>query len=85
MEEARAAIGSAIGKPDLRYVQFPYADAEKAMVGAGLSPNYAALLVEMTRSMNEGIFRPEQARTAAATTPTSIEAFAPVFKAALSA
>ena len=86
MEEARAAIAKAIGKPELKYIQFAYADAEKAMVGMGLSRDYAAQLIEMSRSMNEGIARPTQARGAETTTPTSIEVFAAsVFAAAFKA
>jgi uncharacterized protein YbjT (DUF2867 family) len=83
MEEARAAIAKAIGKPDLKYVQFPYAHAEKAMIGMGLSADYAGLLIEMTRGMNEGRIKPTQARDAKTTTPTTIEWFAEnVFAAA---
>lgn len=85
MEDARAAIAKAISKPDLSYVQFPYEEAKKAMVGMGLSADYAGLLVEMMKSMNEGIMRPTQVRDAKTTTPTSIEwfadnVFAPMFK-----
>lgn len=80
MDEARAAIGAAVGMPALGYAQFPYADAEKAMVGMGLSPDYAARLIEMSRSMNEGIMKPAQARDLSTTTATSIEEFAGVFK-----
>ncbi len=86
METARAAIAKSIGRPDLKYVQFPYEEAQKAMVGMGLSMDYARLLVEMMRSMNEGIMKPTQARDANTTTPTSIEWFADnVFAAAFNA
>lgn len=80
MEEAAAAIGKAIGKPDLRYVQFGYDDARHAMLGMGLSESMANALIEMQRSMNEGKMRAE-ARDAEATTPTTIGEFAEtVFK-----
>ncbi len=85
MEEARSAIAKATGIPDLKYVQFPYTDAEKAMVGMGLSADYARLLIEMTRSMNDGIMKPSQSRTTASTTPTSIEQFAGIFDTLLKA
>ncbi len=86
MAEAAGVLGKAVGKPDLRYVQFPYPDAEKGMVAAGLPREMAALYVEMSKGFNDGHLVPTQARTAATTTPTSIErwateAFAPAFRA----
>jgi uncharacterized protein YbjT (DUF2867 family) len=87
MAEAAAALGKAIGKPDLKYVQFPYPDAEKGMVAAGLPQEMAALYVEMSKGFNEGHLKATQPRSAATTTPTSIEkwaaeGFAPAFRAA---
>ncbi len=85
MPEVAAALGKAIGKPDLKYVQFPYPDAEKGMVAAGLPPEMAALYVEMSRGFNEGHLKATQPRSPSTTTPTSIEAwaaevFAPAFR-----
>ncbi len=87
MAEAAAALGKAIGRPDLKYVQFPYADAQKGMVQMGLPEEMAALYVEMSRGFNEGHVAMTQPKSAATTTPTSIErwaaeVFAPAFKAA---
>lgn len=82
MVEATRVIGKAIGKPDLPYVQFPYDDAEKAMVGMGLAPDTARNFIEMYRSFNDGALRPTEKRAATNTTPTSIEEFAQVFAAA---
>jgi hypothetical protein len=76
MVEAASAIGAAIEKPDLKYVQFPYPDAEKAMMQMGLSADYARLIIEMTRGFNEGVVYPTEKRSASNTTPTSIETFA---------
>ncbi len=77
--EATAALGKAIGKPDLKYVQFPYADAERAMVGTGMKPNFAALIVEMDRALNEGRIEPTQPLAAENVGKTTIEEFARVF------
>lgn len=82
MAEATRVIGMTIGKPDLPYVQFPYEEAEKAMIGAGMSPNVACTFIEMYRAFNEGVLRPTEPRPAANTTPTSFEAFAKTFAAA---
>jgi uncharacterized protein YbjT (DUF2867 family) len=69
-------LGQAIGKPELPYVQFPPADAHKAMVAAGLSPSLADDYVEMYDAFNEGRVRSLQGRSAATTTPTTLEDFA---------
>lgn len=86
MKEATRAIGQAIGKPDLNYVQFAYEDAEKAMVQMGLSADVARLMIEMNKGFNEGTIKPTQARGAETTTATSIEEFTrTVFAAAFKA
>ncbi len=82
MAEVTRILGKAIGKPELPYVQFPYDDAEKAIIGIGFSPDVARNFIEMYRSMNEGVIRPTEKRSAKNTTPTSIEQFAVIFAAA---
>jgi uncharacterized protein YbjT (DUF2867 family) len=79
MTEATRVIGRAIGRTDLKYVQFPYEDAEKAMIGMGLSPDTARSFIEMYHSFNEGVIRPTEKRSAKNTTPTSLEEFAQHF------
>jgi uncharacterized protein YbjT (DUF2867 family) len=59
LKEATAILGRAIGKPDLLYVQFPYEDAEKAIIGSGMKPEMAKLMVDMYRGFNEGRCVPE--------------------------
>ncbi len=85
MAEATRLMGAAIGKPDLPYVQFPYEEAEKAMIGMGLSADVARAFVEMYRAFNEGVIRPTEARSPVNTTPTSFEAFAKTFAAVYAA
>jgi uncharacterized protein YbjT (DUF2867 family) len=84
LAEATAVLGKAIGKPDLKYVAFPYPDAKQGMVQAGLSADLADLYVEMSRGFNEGLIKPTQPRPTI--TSTTIEAwaervFAPAFRA----
>jgi len=74
LTEATSVIGSKLSKPNLPYVMFPYDDAEKAMVGMGLSPDMSRTYVEMARAFNEGKIKPEM-RTKENTTVTSIESF----------
>jgi uncharacterized protein YbjT (DUF2867 family) len=85
MAEATRIIGETIGKPELPYVQFPYEEAEKAMIGTGMSPDAARAFIEMYRAFNDGRLRPTEPRSAANTTPTSFEAFAKTFAAAYAA
>lgn len=86
-QEATAAIAQAIGRPGLPYVPFSYEDAKKGVMQAGLSESMANLYDEMTRSMNEGKAMVHEQRTAASTTPTTLDeftqtVFAPAFKGA---
>ncbi len=75
-QEATAAIGRAIGRPELPYVQFPYDQAKQGMVQAGLSESMADLYDEMTRHMNAEKAMVSAPRTAANTTPTTLDEFA---------
>jgi uncharacterized protein YbjT (DUF2867 family) len=52
--EATRILGERIGRPDLQYVQFSYAEMAGALIQAGSSESFAGLYVEMTRAFNEG-------------------------------
>jgi uncharacterized protein YbjT (DUF2867 family) len=73
--EATRILGARIGKPDLQYVQFPYADFVKALVQAGLSENVANLYSEMSRALNEGTVKSLEGRNRENTTATRFEDF----------
>jgi len=79
MQEAFTVIGRRIGISNLKYVQFTYLDAAKAMVDTGLSPNFSALIIEMSKALNAGLFAVNRPRTDENSTPTSIEEFATIF------
>lgn len=80
LNEIAKILGSAIGKPDLQYVQFPYDQAKKGMMDAmSLSENVADAYNEFIKSMNEGPVFADMIRDAESTTPTSIEEFAQTF------
>ncbi len=86
LDEATRILAAAIGKRDLKYMQFPYEAAFDAMVSMGLSESISALYVEMARAFNQGIVRSVEGRNAKNTTPTRFEDFAtqvlaPVYKA----
>jgi uncharacterized protein YbjT (DUF2867 family) len=85
MRDATTVLGKAIGKPDLAYVQFPDEEVEKALIGMGVAPSWAASFIEMDRAINERKVRPVEARSKENTTPTTIEQFAPAFAAAYAA
>ncbi|HUL00112.1 MAG TPA: NAD(P)H-binding protein [Nitrospirota bacterium] len=73
--EATAIIGNKIGNPDLKYILFPYDDAEKSLIAAGLSPNMSQSYIEMSRAFNEGRINRSFKRTRTNTTATSFETF----------
>jgi uncharacterized protein YbjT (DUF2867 family) len=74
--EVTRIIGERIGKPDLEYVQFPYADTVKALTQFGFSENIATLEVEVTRAANDGRIKSREGRNLENTTPTRFEDFA---------
>jgi uncharacterized protein YbjT (DUF2867 family) len=75
-----AIYGKAIGKPDMKYIQFPYEDAKKAMMQMGMGESVVDKLNEFVKSMNEGKVLTDAHRTPLNTTPTTAEEFASVFK-----
>jgi uncharacterized protein YbjT (DUF2867 family) len=79
LNEATAVLGGRVGLPDLKYVQFPYADAAQGMQEMGIGADASRLFIEMSKGLDEGLFAVGRPRNAENTTPTSIEAFAEVF------
>jgi uncharacterized protein YbjT (DUF2867 family) len=75
MTEATAVIARGIGKPDLRYEQFPYDQVEQALTQMGVPPKGAALYIEMYKAINAGVLIPQEPRSPENTTPTSFEQF----------
>jgi uncharacterized protein YbjT (DUF2867 family) len=82
MADVARTLGKEIGRPDLAYAQFPYDEAQQAMVGMGMSTDMARLYIEMNRGFNDGVIKPSQPRTAQTTTPTTLGQFAKQFAAA---
>ncbi|MEH0971829.1 NAD(P)H-binding protein [Micromonospora sp. CPCC 205546] len=75
--EVATAIGTAIGRPDLRYVQLPDEEMAGILTGtAGFSPDFAALLVEFNQALSAGRLRPIEGRNEGNTTATRFEEFA---------
>jgi uncharacterized protein YbjT (DUF2867 family) len=75
MTEAIAVIARGIGKPDLRYEQFPYDQVEQALTQLGVPPKGAAMYIEMYKAINAGVLVPLEPRSPENTTPTSFERF----------
>jgi len=75
MTEATALIARGIGKPDLRYQQFPYDQMQQALTQLGVPPKGAAMYIEMYKSINAGVLVPLEPRSPENTTPTSFERF----------
>lgn len=85
LQEAFTVIGRRIALPELKYQQFSYEDAARGMVSMGLSANFSALIIEMSKALNQGLFAVNRPRSVENTTPTSIEAFAADFAEAYGA
>ena len=75
MTEATAVIARGIGKPDLRYEQFPYDQVQQALTQMGVPPKGAALYIEMYKAINAGVLIAQEPRSPENTTPTSFEQF----------
>jgi uncharacterized protein YbjT (DUF2867 family) len=73
--EATAAIGHAIRKPDLKYLQAPDDQFRAVLVQMGMSEPFARLILEMIGALNSGYMRALEPRTSQNTTPTSFETF----------
>src|SRR5260370_42565940 len=52
MTEATAMIARGIGKPDLRYEQFPYHQVQQSLTQTGFSPGKAQASIEMSQATN---------------------------------
>lgn len=76
ISEAVKAIGKAFGKPDVKYVQLPYQQAEKDMIASGMKHQLAKMMIEMFTAFNEGKIMPSQKLTAEHKGKTTIEEFA---------
>lgn len=75
MAEATAIIARGIGKPDLRYVQFPYDQVRQVLEQMGMPPKKAAVYIEMFNAINTGVLAAQEPRSRENTTPTSFERF----------
>jgi uncharacterized protein YbjT (DUF2867 family) len=75
MAEATAIIALGIGKPDLRYVQFPYDQVQQGLEQMGMTPKKAAVYIEMFKAINAGVLAAQEPRSGDNTTPTSFEEF----------
>jgi uncharacterized protein YbjT (DUF2867 family) len=75
MTEATAVIARGIGKPNLRYEQFPYDQVQQVLTQMGIPPKTAALYIEMFKAINAGVVAAQEPRSPENSTPTSFEVF----------
>jgi len=86
MAEVTAGIARGIGRPGLRYQQFPYDQVQQVLTQMGIPPKKAAVYIEMFRAINAGVLAALEPRSPENTTPTSFEkfvqdVFAPAYRA----
>jgi uncharacterized protein YbjT (DUF2867 family) len=77
--EITKILGNAVGKPDLKYVQFPYQQVKDSMMSRGISESVADASIELSKALNENPHIFDSERTPEKTTPTSIEEFVDLF------
>jgi hypothetical protein len=70
-----AVIARGIGKPELRYVQFPYDQMQQALEQVGMPPKKAAVYIEMFTAIDTGVLEAHEPRSPQNSTPTSFETF----------
>jgi uncharacterized protein YbjT (DUF2867 family) len=75
MNEATAIIARGIGKPDLRYAQFPYDQVQQVLMQMGVPTKTASQFIEMYKAMNEGVVTAQEPRVVFSGEPTSFERF----------
>jgi uncharacterized protein YbjT (DUF2867 family) len=75
MTEGTAVIARGIGKPELRYEQFPYDQVQQVLEQMGMSPKKAAVYIEMFTAINTGVLAAQEPRSPENSTPTSFETF----------
>ena len=75
MAEATAIIARGIGKPDLRYEQFPYEQVQQLLEQMGMPPKKAAVYIEMLKAINAGVLAAQEPRSRENSTPTTFEEF----------
>jgi uncharacterized protein YbjT (DUF2867 family) len=80
-DEAAAILGAAIGKPDLKHVKADPAQAKAGMTAHGLSQNMADLFEEMSVAISGNAFNQAFEQGPTEITPTTLDAWAPVFAA----
>jgi uncharacterized protein YbjT (DUF2867 family) len=54
--EVASILGTAIGKPDLKWITIPNEDMQSRLETIGMNPSIAAGLVEMQSSIHDGVF-----------------------------
>ncbi len=73
--EAVAAIGKAIGKPDLEYVEIPRHELRNYLIGSGMTEDWAEAYMELNDAIANGTLRFSVKRDPHNTTATSIESY----------
>jgi uncharacterized protein YbjT (DUF2867 family) len=76
LAEVTRILGAKIGKPELKYVQFPDEGVVQSLTAAGFSHGTALAFVEMAHALSTHKVRTLEGRNAGNTTPTTFEAFA---------
>jgi len=80
--EVARILGEAIGKPDLKWVTISDEETRRGMEAHGLSPGFAALLVELNAAIHNGMLMQDYDLCKPAMGKVKLTDFAPQFAAA---
>lgn len=82
LDEITTILGTAISKPDLKWVEFTDEQSVEGMLGAGLPPEMARVYTEMGAAIRTGIlWQDYRAKNTVPTGKTKFESFAKEFAA----
>jgi uncharacterized protein YbjT (DUF2867 family) len=76
MTDGTRILGSAIGKPQIKYKQIPVEEAHRAMIAAGVSPSFADAVMATANSFNNKDAWALEKRSPENTTKTTLEQWA---------
>jgi len=85
MLEVTPLLANAIGKPDMKYIQVSYDDADKNLLSVGMKPSIVSLFHEMNMGFNDEKIKWTQRMTLDHRGKTTIEDFAKEFARAYQA
>lgn len=84
-QEAATILGTAIGKPDINWIQFPDDQFKAGMLQAGLNESLVDGYVQLGQAFQSGLGQADYEKNKPSESPTKLTAFAKAFAGAFNA